>query len=215
VPLVLVPVVAAITSAVRGDAEQARIHAGRRAAAWLSERTEVDPTAHVALAFNRALIEALLGNPAGVLEELEDVELTDASGFISQQVATCEVLMGWARACLGRPDGVELAEAGIAVIAEGSERVLQTALRTFFGEALIETGDPAAVEQLAQAQREGEQRGEVWWMAETLRLRALADHRFGDGRAAAALLDEAEALAERQGALLILPRIAETRRSLV
>ena len=58
VPLVLVPVVAAMVAAVRGEAEEARIHTSRRAPAWLSERSQVDPTAQVALAFNRALIEA-------------------------------------------------------------------------------------------------------------------------------------------------------------
>ena len=211
VPLVLVPVVAAMTAAVRGDADAARTHAGRRAAAWLSERVEVDPTAQVALAFNRALIEALLGDPGGVLRELDGVELTNSSGFITQQIATCEVLIGWARACLGQPGGVELVEAGMAIIDEGHERVLRSTLRSFLGEALLESDDPAAVEVLAAARREGEGRGEVWWLAETIRLQALADRRFGTGEQAPVLLDEAEALAARQGAGLLLARIAATR----
>ncbi len=100
VPLVLVPVVAGIVAAVRGEADEARIHTQRRAPAWLSERLEVDPTAQVALAFNRALIEALLGSPRRAcwheLDSSRPHRLGGASS--SQQVATCEVLAGWARA---------------------------------------------------------------------------------------------------------------------
>jgi DNA-binding SARP family transcriptional activator len=211
VPLVLVPVVAAVVAAVRGEAEEARIHARRRAPAWLSERSEVDPTAQVALAFNRALIEALLGSPEGVLQELAAVDLTDACGFITQQVATCEVLAGWALACRGDDSGMPRAFAGMAQIDAGSELVLRSALRSFLGHGLLETGDARAVATLAVARREGESRGELWWMPETIRLQALAERRFGDETRVAALLDEAEALATRLGAGIVLPRIAASR----
>jgi DNA-binding SARP family transcriptional activator len=211
VPLVLVPVVAALVAAVRGEADEARVHTRRRAPAWLSERSQVDPTAQVALAFNRALIEALLGSPDGVLDELELIDLTDACGFISQQIATCEVLIGWARACKGEPSGVELALRGMGSIDARGELVLKSAMRSLIGEAMLATDDRRAVDTLDQARREGEARGEVWWLAETIRLQALADRRFGDGSKAAGLLDEAEALARKQGAQLILSRIDAVR----
>ena len=211
VPLVLVPVVAAVVAAVRGDADEARVHTRRRAPAWLSERVAVDPTAQVALAFNRALIEGLLGSPTGVLEELAAVDLTDSCGFISQQVATCEVLAGWARACAGDASGIPNAFGGMAQIEDGPELVLRSALRTFLGHALLEMDDERAVGALAQARLEGESRGELWWMPETIRLQALAERRFGDGARSAALLDEAEALATRVGAGVVLPRIAASR----
>ena len=211
VPLVLVPVVAAVVAAVRGEAEEARTHTRRRAPAWLSERAQVDPTAQVALAFNRALIEALLGSPDGVLDELAAVDLTDWGGFVSQQVAICEVLAGWARACGGDASGVELAFGGMRQIDDGPELVLRSALRTFLGHALIEVDDARAVATLAQARLEGESRGELWWMPETIRLQALAERRFGDAERAAGLLDEAEALATRLGAGIVLPRITASR----
>jgi len=84
-------------------------------------------------------------------------------------------------------------------------------LRTFLGHALLESCDPRAVEVLAQARREGESRGEVWWLAETVRLQALADRAFGDGSQADAWLDAAETLATHQGARIVLPRIAANR----
>jgi DNA-binding SARP family transcriptional activator len=211
VPLVLVPVVAAVVAAVRGEAEEARIHTRRRAPAWLSERSQVDPTAQVALAFNRALIEALLGSPDGVLHEMRTVDLTDACGFISQQVATCEVLAGWARASKGDRAGVDLAFSGMAQIDDGPELVLRSALRTFLGHALLEADDERAIATLAESRREGESRGELWWMPETIRLQALADRRFAGGAATADLLDEAETLATRLGAGIVLPRIAASR----
>ena len=46
---------------------------------------------------------------------------------------------------------------------------------------------------------------------ETIRLQALAERRFGDAARAVALLDEAEALAARLGAGIVLPRIAASR----
>ena len=155
VPLVLVPVVAGIVAAVRGEADVARVHTQRRAPAWLAERLEVDPTAQVALAFNRALVEALLGSATGVLAELDSIDLSDRWGFVSQQAATCEVLAGWARACLGDADGVDLAFAGLAVIEEGKELVLRATLKTFVGQALLEVGDSRAVEVLAEARPRG------------------------------------------------------------
>lgn len=211
VPLVLVPVVAAVVAAVRGEGDEARIHTRRRAPAWLAERAQVDPTAQVALAFNRALIEALLGSPDGVLQELASVDLTDWGGFIGQQVATCEVLAGWARASKGDASGVAPAFGGMVQIDAGPELVLRSALRSFLGQALIETDDERAVATLAEARREGESRRELWWMPETIRLQALADRRFGDGASAAVLLDEAQALATRIGAGIVLPRIAASR----
>jgi hypothetical protein len=93
----------------------------------------------------------------------------------------------------------------------GPELVLRSALRTFLGHALLEAGDERAVATLAQARREGESRGELWWMPETIRLQALADRRFGGDAATVALLDEAEALATRLGAGVVLPRIAASR----
>jgi hypothetical protein len=211
VPLVLVPVVASVVAAVRDDADEARLNSRRRAPAWLAERIEVDPTAHVALAFNRALVEALLGEFDGVLEELASVDLSNSGAFLGQQTATCHVVSGWARACGGDPSGLELAFAGLSVIEASNELVLRSALRTFVGHALLEVGDDRAVEVLAEARREAEARHEVWWLAETIRLQALADRRFGDGSRAADLLDAAEQLATRQGALLLLPRIAASR----
>ncbi len=113
--------------------------------------------------------------------------------------------------CLGDAEGVDLAFAGLAVIEDGKELVLRATLKTFVGQALLEVGDSRAVELLAEARREAEARHEVWWLSETIRLQALADRRFGDGSQAVALLDEAEQLATRQGARVILPRIAASR----
>jgi hypothetical protein len=146
-----------------------------------------------------------------VLHELAPVDLTDACGFISQQVATCEVLAGWARASRGDASGMARAFDGMAQIDDGPELVLRSALRTFLGHALLEIDDERAVATLAQARREGESRGELWWIPETIRLQGLAERRFGDEARATALLDEAEAVATRLGAGLVLPRIAASR----
>jgi DNA-binding SARP family transcriptional activator len=211
VPLVLLPVVASMIAAMRGDADAARDHAHRRIAAWLSQRSEVDPTASVALAFSRAFVHALLGEAPAVLAELGDTPLTDEAGFISLQVATCDLLTGWARSRLGDYDGLSHAFAAMAEIDRSEERILRACLRSFLADACLALDDSRAIELLDQSRREAESRGEVWWLAETIRLRAEADLRFGDGSLAAGLMDEAEELATSQGALLVLPRIAAMR----
>lgn len=212
VPQVILPAIAAMVEAARGNAAAAREHAHQRAAAWMSRRREVDPTAAVALTFNRALVEALLGEPEAVLEVLGEGRAGfDAPEFVLLMSAACEVLSGWARARLGDPVGVEAARVAIAEVDRGPERILRSCLRTFAGEAHLVVGDPAAVDVLAEARREAEQRGELWWLSETIRLQAEADARFGDGDRVAALLDEAESLARRQGARTVLDRIARSR----
>ena len=54
-------------------------------------------------------------------------------------------------------------------------------------------------------------RGEIWWIAETMRLQALADRAVRRRAQAVAWLDAAEALATRLGAGIVLPRIAASR----
>lgn len=211
VPLVLLPVVAGMVAALRGEAELAIEHAHRRAVAWLSQRSEVDTTADLALTFNRALVHALLGTPQAVFDELNGKVHGESIGFIEQEQATCDVLMGWARVKLGDAKGLDQATAGMAQIDAGASRVLASCLRSFVADACLALGDRGAIDLLERARAEGNSRGEVWWLSETIRLQAEADQRFGDGSRAVDLLDEAESLASTQGAQLILPRIAASR----
>lgn len=210
VPLVLLPVVAGLVAAMRDERDESHEHTHLRTPAWLSQRSEVDPTAEVALAFNRALPQALFGDPQSVLEELQGSARVDVGGFVRQQLATCDVLTGWARAKLGDPQGIEYALEAMARIDNGGDRVLRPCLRTLIGDACLSLGDRRAVELLEHAQREAVTRGEVWWLAETLRLLAEADLRFGEGNLAAETLAEADALAAAQGAALLIQRIGAT-----
>lgn len=214
VPLVLLPVIAGMVAAMRGETELAIEHTHRRVVAWLARRIEAaDPTANLAMAFNRALIRALLGEPQAVFDELHGQERTNEAGFIREELATCEVLMGWARTKLGDAGGLDQAMDGMARFDAGPARVLASCVRSFLADAYMELGDARAVELLQWARAEAESRRELWWLSETLRLQAEADLRFGDGSRAVELLDEAEELANDQGARLILPRIAETRKA--
>jgi DNA-binding SARP family transcriptional activator len=211
VPLVLLPVVAGVVEAVRGNGDLAREHAYRRASAWFSRRSEVDPTASIELLFNRALVEALLGDPRAVLAQLVDTVHPVDAQFIRQELATCDLLVGWARAKLGLPGGVQAALVAMAEIDHDGERSLRPCLRTFVADACLSVGDRRAVDLLEEARSEALARGEVWWLSETVRLQAETDRRWGDGTRAPALLEEAEALAREQGAHLVLARLGVTR----
>ena len=86
----MLPMVAAIVAAVHGDAEAAHDHAHRRVVAWLSQRAEVDAAVHGTLAFNRALIEALLDDPEAVLRETQVAGGARAAALLdeAQRIAT-------------------------------------------------------------------------------------------------------------------------------
>jgi DNA-binding SARP family transcriptional activator len=212
VPLALVPVVAGIVAAMRGDADRAIEHTGRRSAAWMSHRSQVDPAAISALAFSRALVRALLNDSAGVVGELRDVRHTsDEFGFVGLQKATCDLLLGWALVKQGDPEGLHAALESMALIDDSDERILRACLRSFVADACLTLGDARAVVLLDAARREAESRHEVWWLSEILRLQAVADRSFGTGSEASRLLDAAERLAVVQGAQLVLTRIAATR----
>jgi hypothetical protein len=212
---VLVTTVAGLIAAVRGEVDDARTHAHVRTPAWLLRRGEVDDTATTALAFNSALVEAVLGDAQRVRSILDDVPRTDVGGFIAHQAATCDLLEAWAMVQLGAPDAIARAFDCLALVDAAGERVLGPFLHSLVADACLANGDDRAVALLARAARDADARGERWWSAETLRLSADADLRFGDGTRAAALLDEAEALARRQGARLLLPRIAASRTATV
>lgn len=213
VPLVLLPVVAAVVAAVHGDVEEAREHAHRRNAAWLSQRIEVDASAHTTIAFVSAFVEALLGDPVAVLRYRSDI--ADGPGLFEHQAAAFEVLHGWAQAKLGDPSGGERAARGAEEVAASNERSLSGALIALAADALLAADDPRAVEMVQRARHEAESRGEVWWLAEIARLQAVAAARFGDASNVPALLDEAERIAAGQGAHLLRARAAETRAALL
>lgn len=218
VPLVLLPVVAGIIAAVQGDAATAREHAYRRTAAWLSDRAEVDRSAHLTLSFNRAFVEALLGEPDAVVRELAELPAVGGPGMFAHQDLATEVLRSWAVARTADPvaaaAAADAAFTAAAGIAESAERTLTGALLAFAADALLAVGDERAVGLLDTARTEAEGRGEVWWLSEIVRLRAAAERAFGDPARAELLLDEAAVIAAEQGAGVVEQRIVADRAAL-
>ena len=211
VPLVLLPLIAGLVAALRGDAVAAHDHVHRRALAWMRARSAVDPTAGLALAYYRALAAAILDDPQEVHDLLGGIPRTDPSGFVQTEAQAAELLVGWAQVRLGDPDGLAVAFAALAAIERSPEHILRSFLRTCVADACLALDDDRAMGLLETADAEARSRGERWWLAETMRLQALADRRFGDGRRADDLLAEAEALARRQGATLLVERLAAQR----
>jgi DNA-binding SARP family transcriptional activator len=203
VPLTAVPVIAAIAHALAGDQvtaiELVEVHAPR----WMGERARVDHSAAVPLAFNVAFIRALLDDP----EPVTRVTLPSALPDRSLEAVATRLLGGWARARRGDPTGRDEALAGLEECDAGPDRVLVSMLRTCAAAACLVVGDARAVDLLEQAETEARSRGEVWWLPETLRLRAVADRAFGTGASAEALLTEARRIADEQGSTLLLARL--------
>lgn len=207
VPLVQLPVIAAITAATQGDAERACEHAERRAVAWLAQRSEVDPTANVTLGFVKAFVRALLDDPANALEGIRSLVRPADDRFVRHELAVCDVLAGWARARLGESRDLDTAFEAMAAIDASDQRILRSCLRTFLGDACLAVGDARAADLLDAARAEAEARAEWWWLPETIRLQAEAARRAGDAAGATVLLAEAEARARKQGAGVVLARI--------
>jgi DNA-binding SARP family transcriptional activator len=214
VPVVLLPLVGAITMALRDLPDEARGFAHRRLRAWLAQRAEVDPSVTSAFAFTSGLVEVLLDRPERALEYLSHRGSDEEFGFLDGQSGANDVLVGWCRVRLGDPSAAALAFAGLERYDQTGERSLRPTLHALVAEACLEAGDDRAGSLLDEAERDARARHELWWTPEVLRLRALTVARTGDVGAAAAWLDRAAALADEQGSILLAARIAASRRQL-
>jgi hypothetical protein len=208
VPAVHTPGVAAFVAQLRGDQVDADIHATQRYAAWFEPRRRVDPTIVYDIGLTIGFVAAIRGDAAAARRALAGLDLDDLADGVAHLGYSCAVLEGWAATMLGDPDGARRAVAAIDRLdATVKLQIFRPALRGFVGAALLHVDEPRALDVLARAQREALERGEVWWLAETLRLLAAAEQRFGDPTQSAPLLAEARQLAERQGARLLVARL--------
>ena len=117
----------------------------------------------------------------------------------------CRVLHGWAVAVQsGDPQAARAAELAMAEIDAGPARIGSPMFRTYVGEAVLRSGDPArAAELLRTAAEVDAASGERWFLSETLRLRAVAARALGaPDPEVDALLTQAIELAEAQGAVV-------------
>ena len=205
VPLPAVPVIAAIAHALAGDRDTAidlvEVHAPR----WMGDRARVDQSAAVPLAFNVAFVRAVLDEPDPVARITIPTMPLDRS----IEALAIRLLAGWARARLGDPTGSDDAVAALVDCDAGPDRVLVSMLRTCAAAACLAAGDERAVSLLERAEADARSRGEVWWLPETLRLRAVADRTFGSGASAERLLTEARRVADEQGSALLVARVDE------
>ncbi|WP_162942080.1 AfsR/SARP family transcriptional regulator [Desertimonas flava] len=211
VPLVLLPLIAGMAEALTGDADSARVQVNRRMRAWLARRSEVDDIGEQNVTFSAALIEAVLGDPERLIARVAGYSAVGSAGLFPEQDASVELLITWAESSLGRPGELDRADRAMATLDAGPDLVLVAAMRSFHASAAMAAGDPRCVDMLADARSEAERRGEVWWLAEIVRLQALADARFGDGARVNDLLDEAAAIAGDQRASLLSARVDDTR----
>jgi hypothetical protein len=136
------------------------------------------------------------------------VDLTDIPVWGRHLGFGCSVLEGWSAALLGDAEGPTRAMAAMERLEPVATQVLRSCQRTFTGAALLHHDNPVARPVLERAHREAIVRGELWWLAETLRLRSHAERRFGDPALAAGLLADARRIAAEQGATLLVERLA-------
>jgi hypothetical protein len=208
VPPVHLPAIAAIVAQLRGDDAVADTHAIVRYGAWWRTKSSIDPTTSIDHGFTMACVTSMRDDPAATRRALRDVDLTVIPVWARHLGHGCAVLEGWSAARLGDTDGPRRALAAMERLEPVSTLVARSYVRTMAGAALLHHDDPAAVEVLEVAHREAVDRGEVWWLAETLRVRAHAERRFGDAALAGDLLAEARRVAATQGAQLLVDRLA-------
>jgi hypothetical protein len=208
VPPVHLPAIAAIVAQLRADGAAADVHAVDRYAAWFRAKGNVDPSTSIDHGFTMALVTAMRGDAVATRRLLLALDLGELPVWARHLGHGCEVLEGWSAAELGDPAGTRRAMEALGRLESVSTQVLRSCLRTFAGAALLQHDDPASVAVLQLAHQEAVARGEVWWLAETLRVRAQAERRFGDAALASELLAEARRVATEQGAQLLVDRLA-------
>ncbi len=212
VPSVHTPGVAAFVAQLRGDRATAEIHACQRYPAWFKPRQRVDPALAIDVGFTVGLIAAMRGDAAAVRRALLGVDLDDIPPWDAHIGNMCAAIEGWSATMVGDLDGARRAVAAIDRLdATVPLQILRPGVRTFAGGALLHAGDPRSLTVLARAERDAVERGEVWWLAETLRLRSHAERRFGDPALVADLLADARRIAAEQGARLLVERLASEK----
>jgi hypothetical protein len=209
VPNVYLPAMAGIVAQLQGDDAAAQTHVVERHPAWFRARGRVDPTTSIDIGFTIALVAALRADAVATRRALIEVDYAGAPAWAAHLANGCGVLEGWAATMLGDRDGPGRALDALDRLDRGvATRMIRPAFRTFVGEALLRIDDPLARDVLELAHTETLERGEVWWLAETLRLRAHAERRFGDAGLSTELLAEARTVATTQGARLLVDRLA-------
>jgi DNA-binding SARP family transcriptional activator len=212
VPAVHTPGLAGFVAQLRGDDAVADVHVLERYAAWFASRGRVDPTTSIDCGLTIGIVAGMRADPQGTRRAVAGVDVVELPKWAEHLGMSCAAIAGWAAAMLGDPQGAEQALAAIARLdAHVDVQILREPLRTFAGEALLHFDDPRALPVLELARRRSLTRGEVWWLAETLRLLSHAERRFGNATKSAALLGEAHDVAIRQGARLLVDRIEAER----
>ncbi|MEZ5249689.1 MAG: hypothetical protein R2713_10885 [Ilumatobacteraceae bacterium] len=95
----------------------------------------------------------------------------------------------------GDPSGASLVFAGLEQYLRTEERSLRPTLQTLAAEVCLDLGDERVFAMLDAAEHDARPRHELWWMPETMRIRALALSVTGDVEAA---LDVARAAQRSQ-----------------
>jgi DNA-binding SARP family transcriptional activator len=208
VPTIHLPAIAGIVAQLRGDDDVADSHVFDRYGAWQRVRGIVDDTATIDVGFTIGCVMAMRGDVAGTRRAVQGVDVSDPPVWSRHLGFGLGVLEGWSAALLGDADGAERALEWLERLDDVNTVVARSCVRTFAGAALLHVDDRRALDVLERARAEAVARGEVWWLAETLRLLAEAEQRFGDPTHSRALLAEARRLAERQGAQLLVDRLS-------
>jgi hypothetical protein len=162
------------------------------------------------VSFSSAFIDALLGDADAVFRRAQRYVPVGNHGVFPEQDQLFDVFATWASARVTGSADFERGHSALATLENGTEVVLHAALRAFLAEAHLLCGERVAVDLLQRARADALARDEVWWLAEIVRLQALAEERFGSHERAVELIDEARKIAESQAAALLVERIAAT-----
>jgi hypothetical protein len=207
VPTIHLPAIAGIVAQLRGDDAVADSHVIDRYGAWQRVRGIVDSTASIDVGFTIGCTTAMRGDPVATRRAVAGVDVSDPPVWSRHLGFGLGVLEAWSAAVLGDPGGAARALQWLDRLEQVSTQVARSCVRSFAGAALLHAGDRRALEVLECARSEAVERGEIWWLPETLRLLAAAEAQFGDPTRSAPVLAEARELAERQGARLLIDRL--------
>jgi hypothetical protein len=172
------------------------------------------PIAEVDAAFSDGLAAALSGDAQLALVLTKHAATSDAQLHLPHFSPAIRIVHAWALATANDSDeAVTDALAALDELDQGPTALAVPAFRTFAAEAVLRAGDAAgAVELLERARADARRTGDVWWLAETLRL--LAEAAAATGAAAhtvLALLDEADETAAAHGQPQLAARVAASR----
>ena len=176
--------------------------------AWTGDRSD-ERLRTLGAVFTRAVLTAIADRPEEIPAMVAEVAADDAPSQLEPFWSVCRLLREWANARAGRTPDLDVARRSAVAIGGSPVREMVPMHHTFLADTLLLAGHAdEALREADVAHEIATRTDEVWWLPETLRVRAASRLALGAGiDETERVLRDALGMAETSGTGSLIPRI--------